>query len=275
MANIKRKINHMCKPLAIYVLCILCMLSVCGQSYCQVLNGHRSSRPDALGSGQDASSVKLLQNSLANMGGASAWAQRTSARMEGTVEREGASHPIVWEDDWSTGALQFRHSVSLPDGSIAAHSGESKGPSYVEQNGHSIQLQHSTVDGLVPYQLPALILLKVLSDASYSIQRIQNSSHEFPRDACVSFMRGADLTSRQEWFLNQDTGLPDQINLWFNNVDAPTHPISSSVRYKAFSVSDGFTIPKVFVLQTGPIVRTVTFNHVTFNATSLKPIQKP
>lgn len=221
---------------------------------------------------RDPVAVQALQSSLQAMGGQAAWAAIHSAKTQGTQTGTRPGDPeshFTWEDDWSMGVLRFRYERDDSSGSHIRTHDPFKG-SFSQEGSATTPLPAPVDIGAMPIHLPGAMLAMILADNSYEIAEKANNNKDFPGDTCIGVVQThngvrVELT-RQEWFINAATQLPDEVNTREVDTMRPNTPAKERVKYPHFSSASQVLFPDQMEIVVGHVSELFSMNQPEYNA---------
>lgn len=194
---------------------------------------------------RDPNALDILQSSLTVMGGADAWTSVKSARRQGQYTKSDSevASAFTWTDDWSRGIPKFRRDSSASGTSHAYIQESPQTPGYVSSQSKYSPPPLDLVDSIIT-QLPAVAILRVITDASYGLSIYPSPAPSTAKD-CVLVTRFAQPPVKALWCFSPQKHLPSFAILSMANVAHPSVLLSKKITYLNFAEYRGLTMPAV------------------------------
>jgi hypothetical protein len=197
---------------------------------------------------RDAASLQLLTQALNLSGGAASWQSMHGARVTGTVTANksgngGEAAPVstfIWIDDWSTGHSRYSRTTASATGNThTLRHGDSATFTAHTPQGATRTMKFDPASILLTH-LPAVSLVRILSDTSYSVAKTSQINDPDHNEVLVS---KSDGSMAQIWYLSIQTGQVDAVRYTVPDALNSSHHFWSIAIYKHYRTNGGLSVP--------------------------------
>ena len=199
---------------------------------------------------RDPQAIKILQQTIAALGGATALSSVTAASTHASIvpvpDSQLPSGTVVWEDDFTGPSYEFRDTFQSDGFTRTLVSGHGS-PGQIDKDGDPHKLQSHVAYAAVPYQLPAIVLNRDLSDSNRTVTFIGTTA--LAGKSVLHIRTSIDvgivekLLSPHDWYIDASTFLPIRVEYDVPNTINLSDIYLSAVDYSDYRPINGILFP--------------------------------
>ena len=222
---------------------------------------------------RDPQAISALQRAIVALGGQAAIGSASNAVLRGTISPAATATAVEagsfkWEYDFSGSSYEFRKELTVNGVTKILASGHGS-PAF---NSGTKTLAVSSFVSLAspPFHLPAVLLLRELGNANYSIQFVENitiSSHPVIHvRTSVNLDSIQTVTSPQDWYIDGSTGLPLRVRYRVPNTRDAFDFETQITDFSNYQSQNGILVPVTLVTSDETsVLFTATITTISIN----------
>lgn len=247
---------------------VICLFA-CGICVAQKDNGEAKVQATPT---RNANAISALTTAISALGGQSSWQKLQSIVVQGTLQQSNSSstQQIRWIDDLSKPFPEFRRETVINGNTVVWISGHGKSAYSNGTSTHSVPT-HAMLANL-PYYLPAIVLMREIADAQYSIEWIGNETLNGNPVVHVRCSRRNDRVNAsvtpQNWYFDATTLLPIRVEFRVPNFANALKTFKGSIDYSGWHNESGLLTPTILTSsRSAGTSITITLNSYSLNST--------
>jgi hypothetical protein len=213
--------------------------------------------------------MAVLQSAIAAMGGPSAISAIQDATVQGTLQNATGAAGQTIGFIWRTAGSEFRQEIQTNGATTRIYVSGHGSPRDLRR-GTWVSLPYHESRAVLPYQLPAVVLLSELNSPNYTISYVGpvtiNGNSVIQVHTCDESDFISHLVLPQEWYFDPASGLPVQVDFKIPSDTAANDPRSGSIQFSNFKIVNGIAVPFQLSLQEGSGSATAIVSSVQFNS---------